>query len=111
MKLKPEIRESLMRNCVIISCGIAIVLLMPAFSGYAAEFTPDLTAYGHPNLQGNWTTETATPFQRTEELGEQKTYTSEEAKEFHVRIFCLFVVSPLLLIQSKLQLDPICSIR
>ena len=61
-----------MRNCVIISCGIATILLMPAFTGYAAELTPGLTAYDHPNLQGNWTTETATPFQRTEELGEKK---------------------------------------
>ena len=63
-----------MRNCLIISCGIATVLLMPAFSGYAAEFTPGLTAYGHPNLQGNWTTETATPFQRTEELGKKNLF-------------------------------------
>ena len=73
-----------MRNCVIISCGIATVLLMPAFTDYAAELTPGLTAYDHPNLQGNWTTETATPFQRTEELGEKKTYTPEEAKEFQL---------------------------
>ncbi len=73
-----------MRNLVIGSRTIATALLIRAISGYATEFTPDLTAYGHPNLQGNWTTETATPFQRTEELGEKKTYTLEEAKEFQL---------------------------
>lgn len=44
----------------------------------AQDFNPPLTEFGQPDFQGNWTTETATPFQRPEELGEKKSYTYEE---------------------------------
>jgi hypothetical protein len=48
----------------------------------AAEFSPRLNEYGQPDFQGNWTTETATPFVRPEELGDKKTYTEEEARQW-----------------------------
>ncbi|MCB1671104.1 MAG: hypothetical protein R3F41_07145 [Gammaproteobacteria bacterium] len=48
----------------------------------AAEFTPRLNEYGQPDFQGNWTTETATPFQRPEELGDKKIYSEEEARQW-----------------------------
>lgn len=47
----------------------------------AQEFNPPLTEFGQPDFQGNWTTETATPFQRPEELGEKQTYSLEEMLE------------------------------
>lgn len=48
----------------------------------SADFSPRITEHGQPDFQGNWTTETATPFQRPAELGEKKTYTEEEAREW-----------------------------
>lgn len=68
-----------MCRLVISFCVLGIPLLFPA---HAAEFMPQLTPYGHPDFQGNWTTETATPFERPEELGDKKTYTMEEALEW-----------------------------
>lgn len=67
---------------VICSCGIAIAFVIPSITAYGAEFIPRLTPHGHPDFQGNWTTETATPFQRPEELGEKQTYTMDEAQEW-----------------------------
>lgn len=55
--------------------ALAACLLSPL---NAQEFSPGRTEFGHPDFQGNWTTETATPFQRPEELGEKATYTLEE---------------------------------
>jgi hypothetical protein len=59
-----------------------VVVLCSTHSALAADFTPRLTSHGHPDLQGNWTSETATPFQREEELGEKKSFTVEEAQEW-----------------------------
>lgn len=66
----------------IFSYFITLAFLLPASVAYSADFTPRLTPYGHPDFQGNWTTETATPFQRPSELGEKKSYTLEEAQEW-----------------------------
>lgn len=71
-----------MRLQVIFSCTISLSLLVPAVTAHGADFTPRLTSYGHPDLQGNWTTETATPFIRPQELGDKKTYTTEEAQQW-----------------------------
>ena len=75
-----------MRLQVIFSCTISLSLLVPAVTAHGADFTPRLTSYGHPDLQGNWTTETATPFIRPQELGDKKTYTTEEAQRELTRI-------------------------
>ncbi|MBT8145887.1 MAG: hypothetical protein KJN90_03490 [Gammaproteobacteria bacterium] len=48
----------------------------------AAEVSPHLNEFGQPDFQGNWTTETATPFARPEELGNKKTYTEDEARQW-----------------------------
>jgi len=39
------------------------------------------TEYGHPDLQGLWTSPTQTPFQRPVELGTRQAYTAAEAKQ------------------------------
>lgn len=44
------------------------------------DWTLPRTEYGHPDLQGVWYFGTNTPFTRPTELGEQKTYSEEEAK-------------------------------
>jgi len=61
--------------------GFLVFLVIP-ISLCAAEFSPRLNEFGQPDFQGNWTTETATPFQRPEELGNRKTYTEAEARQW-----------------------------
>lgn len=39
------------------------------------------TEYGHPDLQGLWTSPTQTPFQRPVELGTRQAYTTAEVKQ------------------------------
>lgn len=72
----------MLRNLSPALCRIILYLTLSSamvHSANAAEFTPTLTEYGHPNLQGNWSTATITPFQRPEELGAQAVYSPEEA--------------------------------
>src|SRR5512134_2529656 len=40
------------------------------------------TADGQPDLQGHWTNDTYTPFERPAELGDKEFYTPEEATAF-----------------------------
>lgn len=62
---------------------LAVHLLLLHSTLFAqTDFTPRLTEHGHPDFQGNWTTETATPFERPEELGDKKNYSYEEAMEW-----------------------------
>ena len=35
----------------------------------SGDWEPPLTAHGHPDLQGNWTNQTLTPFERPEGQG------------------------------------------
>ncbi|MFL2855775.1 MAG: hypothetical protein ACJZ8E_05250 [Pseudohongiellaceae bacterium] len=71
-----------MRILCLAHCVVAFTWLLPAAVVFAAEFEPRLTEYGYPDLQDNWTTHTATPFQRPEELGEKQSYTLDEAREW-----------------------------
>ena len=68
---------------------VAIAFLVPApaagqsaAAGEAAgseEWTLPRTADGRPDLQGYWTTQTFTPIERPEHLGEQEFFSEEEA--------------------------------
>ena len=52
-----------------LALGIVGALLLPRIARTqttAANWTPQLTAHGHPDLQGNWTNQTLTPFERPE---------------------------------------------
>ena len=55
--------------------GWGLVLLAPAILS-AADWTAPRTVWGHPDLQGVWTNETVTPFERP--AGQQKTTISEQ---------------------------------
>src|SRR5687767_3184376 len=46
------------------------------------SFKSPLTADGQPDLQGHWTNDTYTPFERPAELGDKALYTPEEAAAF-----------------------------
>ena len=47
----------------------------------ATKWRAPRTADGHPDLQGNWTNATITPFERPEKYGEQLILTQQEADE------------------------------
>ena len=55
--------------------GWGLVLLAPAILS-ADDWTAPRTVWGHPDLQGVWTNETVTPFERP--AGQQKTTISEQ---------------------------------
>jgi hypothetical protein len=51
-------------------------------AAHEPTWTPPLTADGQPNLQGHWSNDTYTPFERAVELGDQEFYTEEQAAAF-----------------------------
>ena len=55
--------------------GWGLVLLVPAMMS-ADDWTAPRTVWGHPDLQGVWTNETVTPFERP--AGQQETTISEQ---------------------------------
>ena len=73
------------REGIVVTMALAASLVaLPALAGQAPEGqTPDgwsvpRTADGHPDLQGIWANDSATPFQRPEALGDRGTLTDEE---------------------------------
>ncbi len=51
-------------------------------SAEPASWAAPRTADGHPDLQGHWTNDTYTPFERPVELGDKQSFTAEEAAAF-----------------------------
>ena len=68
----------------VLALGGAGILLAPGIARTqtaSADWTPPLTAYGHPDLQGNWTNQTLTPFERPEGRGPVLTWEEVAAIE------------------------------
>jgi hypothetical protein len=60
-----------------------ILLLLPAaLLGAAAEAQTSRTAWGDPDLQGQWSNATLTPLQRPADLGDKEFFTEDEAKAY-----------------------------
>ncbi|MFK7864484.1 MAG: hypothetical protein AB8B95_09710 [Pseudohongiellaceae bacterium] len=49
------------------------------------DFTPPMTEWGAPDLQGNWKNATVMPFQRPQELGTKQAYSAAEAEQLERR--------------------------
>ena len=68
----------------------SVILLTSAFALAASSHpasgqTVPRTSWGHPDLQGTWSTATITPFERTAEFAGKEFLTEEEAVEFERR--------------------------
>jgi hypothetical protein len=66
-----------------LSLGVATSLL--AVNAFAASYTVPRLADGAPDLQGNWTNATATPMERSSDLGTRRGYTEAEAAAIQKR--------------------------
>ena len=71
----------------VVATAVAVVSLaaLPvagqAPAAAADTWTPPHTSWGHPDLQGIWTNETITPFERPDELSGKDFLSEEEASE------------------------------
>ena len=64
------------KGIVLLTVASTSLLAAPAFAGdYRVPRLPD----GTPDLQGVWTNATATPMERSPELGERRAFTEQEA--------------------------------
>jgi len=72
-----------MHKSSVYSLGVAASLL--AMSTSAAEYKVSRLSDGFPDLQGNWTNATATPLERSTELGNRRGYTEAEAAAIQKR--------------------------
>ena len=52
----------------------------------ADDWTAPRTPFGHPDLQGYWTTQTFTPVERPEYLGDKEFYSEEEFAELQAQL-------------------------
>jgi hypothetical protein len=58
--------------------ALAAGLAVSQTSTGESEFTPPMTPWGHPDLQGVWDYRTITPMQRPEQFGDREFYSDEE---------------------------------
>ena len=67
---------------------VAVVIVsatLPVFAQKARNFTPPRTAWGDPDLQGTWTNETITPFERPVSMADKPFMTKAEAAALEAR--------------------------
>ena len=70
------------RSVIPLTLTLSVVFGAPA-AGQSLPRTP----WGHPDLQGTWSTATITPFERPAEFAGREFLTKEEVAEFERRIF------------------------
>jgi hypothetical protein len=64
------------------SLGLSGAIAAQPASGPAPGWVSPRTADGQPDLRGHWTNDTYTPLERPAELGDQQSFTPEEAAAF-----------------------------
>src|SRR5579859_7323067 len=71
-----------MKLALISSAAVCVALAAaPAALAQPGAYHAPRTAYGQPDLQGNWTNATITPFERDAKYGERLALTDQEVKE------------------------------
>ena len=72
---------------VLVTAAVGLAALPSAAAGQAPEgWTVPRTADGHPDLQGIWANNSATPMERPEQLGDKARLTDEELADLTARI-------------------------
>jgi hypothetical protein len=66
--------------CTSLACVSALAVSSAALSAPAAAYHAPKTAFGQPDLQGNWTNATITPFERDKQYGDRLALTDQEVK-------------------------------
>ena len=79
------------RNLVVAVTVVALSSFMAvSVSAQTADWTVPRTVDGHPDLQGAWASDSATPLQRPEELADRTVLTDEEVATLQARAAELF---------------------
>ena len=72
---------SVVATAVVVVSLVALPVAGQTPTAAADTWTPPRTPWGHPDLQGIWTNETITPFERPTELQGKEFLTAEEASQ------------------------------
>jgi hypothetical protein len=75
---------------LLVGLGLAAVALAPLATAQASGWTPPLGPGGHPDLQGVWLNNSATPLERPPALQGRATLTDDEVAELRRRAARLF---------------------
>src|SRR5690348_14666617 len=76
-------------SATIVMCVFAV----GSMAGQTREWSPPVTPYGDPDLQGTWWNNSATPLERPKQLEGRSTLTDAEVAEFKRRAARLFDVN------------------
>ena len=71
------------RGLLTVVAGASVWLLTPVGVHAQADAEPLRTSWGHPDLQGIWTSATYTPLQRPKNLGDREFLTAEEFEKLN----------------------------
>ena len=77
---------------IALAAGAAVAQQSSPEAGETAAWTAPRTAFGHPDLQGVWANNNATPLQRPEILGDRERLTEEELAAIRSRADELFAL-------------------
>ena len=71
--------QAVAKLCLVLT-GLVFLTMVAAGQGATTltSWSPPLTSWGHPDLQGTWTNTTTTPLERPEDLAGKVVLTDEE---------------------------------